>query len=285
SVVFIIQGMTYITNSSLFINLFEFKDSIANTLFREGKLRLTYPSTLISFSIVISFSEALSNKKNGWTLIYYLNAVFGLIYLIFVCQTRVLLISILISLFGILIFKSHSDVRKKIVYTLLICCALTLFMNTSFVKDFFESFNDTQYAGSVYARREAIEYYVGKVKTNPINGMGMLYDDPNSNLYYVLHGPQGYLYTTDVGIVGLASILGLFGLLWYIALIFKLFRMTFIYNKFKKFEVSINNIGILIFLCATSFTLIVTDPQRILLLPLIMIVIEYNYRNLIKIVS
>jgi hypothetical protein len=281
SIEFLIQGLVYQISGKMFLNISEISDSVGGIYIRNNRLRLTQPSTLISFCVILSYSRFFIAKNKFIKLINLFNIVFGICYLNFVCQTRILLIVVIVSVVSMSIFKSEKSIVKKIMMSILIMSIMIFVLNMDASREFLSSFNSSENSGSVYARKEAIEYYFTIIKQNPINAMGLIYEVTGNYLYYVLHGPQGYLFTTDVGILGLWTMLGTFGLIWYISFIMKIIKLTF--GSGKKYNNSINkmeNIGVIVFLISTSFTLIITDPQRIILLPFVMVIVEYNHKEI-----
>ncbi|WP_242954150.1 hypothetical protein [Clostridium puniceum] len=129
----------------------------------------------------------------------------------------------------------------------------------------------------MHARTEALNYYIEKIINNPIIPIGLLNEANNLERFYIIHGKQGYLYESDVGIVGLAVTLGVVGLVWFILLIIKLFRIIiYVYRK-KKLNEYIELVGIITFVIINVITLIITDIERIICLPVILAIFEHVY--------
>ncbi|GEM_PF-2507131 len=277
SIIFIIQSIKYNAGGVYFLKttVFDMKD----LPFRNGNIRLTFASTLISLGIILSFSEVLKGKKiiEGNNLLNVVSFFFSSYYLLFVCQTRILIICEVISIIIMILFKAQNNFLKKSLILMLTVLAIAYISNLNTTQMFFASFNDPVNKVSNMYRLEALNYYIQIIKENMFFGMGFVRPLEGTDAFTLVHGYQGYLYTTDVGIVGLVSIFGLLGASWFIGIIIKLFYMLLRLKKYKDAVYYIELIGIITFLIFTSATIIVTDPQRIILLPVIMVIFEYYY--------
>lgn len=138
------------------------------------------------------------------------------------------------------------------------------------------------YDGSYYARLESLNYFSDVIKSNPLFGNGLLLPNAKSSYYNIITGPMGYAFYTDVGILGLTAQFGIPMLIWYLLLIKYIFKI---------YQINHNKIilSLVIFICLSSATLIVTDPQRITFLILSLSIIDgisnlFNKTNDTKIV-
>lgn len=121
---------------------------------------------------------------------------------------------------------------------------------------------------SAIARGRSIEFFLLKAKEYPLLGMGFIGGTTNvqSTGYWLLRDNSGFLaQRTDVGIFGLINMWGIFGVLWYIDLL--------LHFRKKARKEKGNNMASILFLYSvlTSFTLILTDPQRVLLIPIFLV--------------
>lgn len=283
AVLFILQAILYSISNRIFLNIFELNNGLEIQTRGEG-IRLTQPSTLLSFSIILSYSEILKCRIQRKRLksIYILNVLLGIIYLLVVCKTRVLTISVIGTLFLITACISTKDIRKKSLIIVVLIFSGIIVLNLNSTKEFIKSFNQ-QESGSVFARKEAISYFTKQFKESMLLGRGFINDIEGTEAFYIVHGPQGYLNTTDVGIVGLMCIWGSIGLVWFFSILIKMINIIIkIYSK-GNLNLAIELIGIFSYIILTSLTLIITDRQRIILLPISLAIFEYNYKNTLKI--
>lgn len=287
SLLFLAQGIVYNTTRHLFLQIFEiiWQDEIS---MRGGKIRLTQPSTLCCFTIVISASYIIKamndpkERKNKLILLLHIaNVGIGMGYAIVVAQTRMITIGLILSIFMMFMALKFKNQFKKILSIMLILLIATAFLNSSAANNFFKSFTAKENDGSVYARTQAYEYYMGKIMDNPFIPIGIINQASFPKGYAILHGPQGYLYPSDVGLLGLAVIMGVQSLVWFAAFVISLFKTML---QIRKFDLDAANrtielIGLLTFLLGTTSTLVVLDCERIMLVPLMLTVFEYNYNE------
>ena len=274
SFLFIIQSIAYEEFGIIFLKLEKLSGSIF--FIRNNRIRLIQPALIISFSLILSWAELIKLEKKNDKLLYVYNIIFGLIYLILVCQTRMLTLSVITSMLAILLLKRKSNIKQLTVIIFIINLFLFIY-NINFTKNFIQSFDATDFAWSMHARTEALNYYIEKIINNPIIPIGLLNEANNLERFYIIHGKQGYLYESDVGIVGLAVTLGVVGLVWFILLIIKLFRIIiYVYRK-KKLNEYIELVGIITFVIINVITLIITDIERIICLPVILAIFEHVY--------
>lgn len=276
STLFVIQALVYNYGGGLFLNIYEINVTSKIPL-RDGMIRLTHPSTLISFSIVLS-SFQMFKSRGGEKLVCTLNTIIGVIYIYYVCQTRALLIAVLIPVVIGIVSKPQKRKEVKFIYILLIIIFGIFILSSSITNEFLSSFSDPAEAGSIYARQYGINHYMNQFNKNPILGMGFIQDIINTPEFYIVHGEQGYLTTTDIGIIGFLSNYGLLGIVWLSTVLVALFNVIFSIYKQGKLREYINLVGILLYVILTLPTLVITDSQRIILLPIIMAIFEYENR-------
>ncbi|MGU8226603.1 O-antigen ligase family protein, partial [Clostridium perfringens] len=243
---------------------------------RLGRIRLTYPSTLISFACVLSFSEIFNRDTKKKTL-NILNLVCSLIYLIYVCQTRALIVYVIFSMLIVFIFVNRKSAKKIILMIITLVIAVNVFINLNITKEYINSFTDSKNSISNIARSGAIDYFIDRGNENLIFGSGFINSSANSETFYISRGSYGMFSTTDVGIFGYYSIFGIAGLVLYLYLILKMLTIIWTLIKSKKIDYCVEIIGIFIFFISTSLTLIVTDSQRIILFPIILALFNNKY--------
>lgn len=261
SSLFILQVFLYDNFGISFLKIYEYQNlNMAEK--RNFGIRLTFPSTLIIFSLLISWGQLRANNKNK---LHYINFYISLIYVIFICQTRMTTIAILTTIFLTILFRKFSKgIRKLIIGIIAIVVIIAPFK----IGKIFS--NDD--SGSVYARTYAIEYYTRQFLTQPIFGIGVLPDDNTSILIYeILHGNKGYANITDVGLVGFIFQFGIVGILLLVYL------TKIVYNALKKNNTHKDKyyslLSCIIYILITSSTLSIFDVQRIVILPIILFMV------------
>ena len=111
--------------------------------------------------------------------------------------------------------------------------------------------------------------------------------DSRIDLVNVLHGPYGLYSYSDIGFLGLLGETGVLGGSLYIILLLYLSRKTIKILKNKKSYSGYSTgvvVGILSFLIFTSPTLIVTNPENIIDIPLALSIVygisEYYFQKI-----
>ncbi len=274
SIIFIIQAYIYNLGGTLMLKISEIANIGIES--RLGRIRLTYPSTLISFACVLSFSEIFNRDTKKKTL-NILNLVCSLIYLIYVCQTRALIVYVIFSMLIVFIFVNRKSAKKIILMIITLVIAVNVFINLNITKEYINSFTDSKNSISNIARSGAIDYFIDRGNENLIFGSGFINSSANSETFYISRGSYGMFSTTDVGIFGYYSIFGIAGLVLYLYLILKMLTIIWTLIKSKKIDYCVEIIGIFIFFISTSLTLIVTDSQRIILFPIILALFNNKY--------
>lgn len=264
STLFVFQAFVYNTFRYSFLKINEYQ-SLAFAETRSWGIRLTFPGTLIIFSLLISWG-VLQKKKNDKLHIF--NIVLGGLYIVYVCQTRMTTLVIICTMLLVLVFnkvgRKYSILKKAIV----IIMALTVLLAPLYIDSIFDS-----NTGSVYARTYAYKFYIEKIVENPLFGIGLLPDDKtNATITKTLHGDLGYANITDVGIVGYSVQFGIVGIILLIALV------LIIYGNFKRYKKKDNIyyscLACCIYILGTCSTLSIFDTQRIVMLPFVLFLIN-----------
>lgn len=278
SSVFCIQAFIYNSGGALFLKIYELGNSIP---MRNNTIRLTQPSTIISFAIIISFSRIMKKKysSNIIKMIDIFNVVISLIYLEYVCQTRALLLAVIGSMVFMLFAKPLKRKKLKPLYMMLLVFLLILLITSSFAGEFYQSFSNASDAGSVFARQEAISYYGDLFLNSPILGFGVINAAENNQLFYILHGKQGYLNSTDIGILGFIFQYGIVGFIWIFSVLLSFIKIIYTIYKKRSIKTYLETIGIMSYIVFTLPTLVITNSQRFILLPMSMAIFDYCYKS------
>jgi len=262
---------------------------------RGDGIRVTASSHFIEFSMLIAFSKLLSikrdNKKhiiNKWNLVYLLMTIFGMINLLSVSKTRMSIL-IVFSIIGLMIiFKEKITQKKQFVFRFIILLAVIIlayyYLNFSFISSMFD---DSDYNAISYSTRvEEANLYISHLLSNPVNfffGMGMIHDS-NTGFYYSILGANGAGGRTDVGILGFAHEFGFIGLMLYIWIIvrgFKIIRLCRNHNKN-----CMDLMALWLYFILGSSTLCMFNRGRIIAIPLLLYLYHfYSENNLDRVIK
>lgn len=238
---------------------------------RNGRPRMAMP-IMASFMIIYEWFEFLSgDSKKNKHLIYVL---VGLAGLFFFDMTRMLQISIVLSML-VMYFLRKNLTKYQVIFLIVLIAILVIVVNTNYFSGYLDSFSTTgSQGGSTSARLNAIRYFSKFTRDNLFLGMGMV-RPYRTDLYRIYFGPVGtYNCLDDIGIFGLFYYYGLFGVVLYIML---LLRWGWILAHTKNSKNYLLLIGLFVFTISTSPSLIITNGQRALLIPIFFSVFEFTY--------
>ena len=160
--------------------------------------------------------------KNRKKSIVYIAVILGMAAQFLFMQTRMIeIILILVVLINVWKMKS----RHRWVDVVVKSCLVLLFiflcvLDSGLLDRFIVNTNEI----SFYARFGAFRYFIECLKDNPIFGIGLITDSVDG-VGFILHGNSGIFYASDCGWIGLTFRLGIFGGIWYIYSIYKLWRL------------------------------------------------------------
>lgn len=267
-VLLVFQAIEYNTKHHLFLRIFEiiYRNDLQ---IRDGRLRITYLTTIVSVSVVISAVELISLKKHIiWNLI---NLVVSSTYLGYVAQTRMYIIILLLVGLYIFYFLNQNNSQFAVVFTILIGTALFVFLTIkldvkTLLYELIEPLLNGSYKrdGSYFARLDALLHFSKAIIRHPLIGLGIIIPDRTSDFYYVIHGEHGWAVYTDVGILGTTAEFGLPMLVWFICMMARTWKK--IGNQHS--AQTMYSKTFFIFIMLSCISLSVFDPQRIIILPL-----------------
>ena len=239
---------------------------------RNGRPRITMP-VMSTFMILYEWFEFLNDDRRNKRK-HFVYVLIGLAGLFYVDMTRMLQISVIVSMVAIYFFRKNHT-KNQLLFAIALIGILILIVNTDYFSGFLDSFSLTGSQGdSTRARLNAIAYFSEFTKDNLFLGMGMV-RPYRQDLYNIYFGPIGtYNCLDDIGIFGLFFYYGLFGLILYIML---LLRWGWILIHVKNNCAYSLLVGLFVFALATSPSLIITNSQRSLLIPIFTSVFEFAY--------
>lgn len=194
-------------------------------------LRITYYDFMIMITLLISMTR-LSEKNSG---LYRLNCILSVVYIVYVSQTRyweVLVLALLIVIAVLPIISDLSQRKINIIYILIapVVIIATFLVARKLFVSLIAPLLDGSYKGngSYFARLGEIDFFTDIIKSHPLFGTGNLTATSTSDLWYILHGPQGIYYTQDIGLYGDIARLGLGILLLFVLILKKIFNKIYL---------------------------------------------------------
>lgn len=268
----IIQALLYNFSGIYFLNIYEF-NSGENIITRDG-IRITYLSTAVSIALVFSIVELIVIKRTK--LKNFITVLLGMVYFIYVAQTRVYIFIFVILMLYAFYFMNDSKKNRFLTVFLVtgtIIIGIWALDIIGYITELIMPMLDGSYIynGSYYARLESYKYFWSTILKNPLMGLGLMKPSKASNYYHIICGPRGIAYYTDVGLFGLLAEFGVPMVL------------VFIYMM-KKIYVGKNNITndyytpykriFWLFMLLSCGTLSVLDPQRIIIVALVLAIFD-----------
>lgn len=198
---------------------------LANLGYRDG-YRVTFFDSLILIFIFNNFI-CFMNKFQWRRLLF---SFVGLLFIIFISQTRSVLLIAFLGILATYILKTSEQAvtEKKVSFfslaTFIPFIVVSIFMIVAIFTQLYEPIKDGTYIndGSYFARLGEISYYWDAIKVNPLFGLGNFSVTPGSIFWQQVHGITGYFYTQDIGLLGDTARLGIFIVvifLWIVGLI------------------------------------------------------------------
>lgn len=222
------------------------------------------------FGTLISFAKIVSKKNDH--RISIVNLVLEIIKLAVIEQQR----GALLILFALMIFIVFTYISNKYIRVLLYSLVTVAVIVIALLSDVSTLINSTfrfDNDFSLDARTESIRFFCEKAKQYPMLGMGFITSSKNQDpiSYAILNNQRGYhCQRSDVGIFGLLNMWGIIGVFWYLMFLKKIF---YYYKKCEEEWRDLVNV-LFVFTFLSSFNLIIADMQRVLLMPLFLIVAE-----------
>ena len=242
--------------------------------FRFDEIRINANSFLIGIGIILLISKLLTSNKLDLRnkITYYALIFINSFCLIYVGKSRGILGYLLVTiLFMYIILKRGIVLKIKLI--IIVSLGIFIIMKLPIMDKYINLINDDD--GSTITRDSAITFYTDQIKSKPVLGMGIINAmDKKSKEYKLIRGPYGKFFRDDVGIWGYCNEFGLSGLILYLGIIVKLFRIVIVHRRNKELYKYIDKVGLLIFIILSSNTLIVMNGSRICYLPFILFIFE-----------
>ena len=231
-------------------------DASSKTVFMRMSVGSLYEVTMILVFWRIVAKEA--GRKD--VLIFLL----GIILEIYVHQTRMTQMSLILAFFFIWLFhKGKTEI--KLVQVLITVFFIIVFFSLGLHHEIIDSFSadpsvNSNYASSL-ARLNSIDYFKDFLIDNPLIGMGWV-RPKNDYLTLIFAGPNHSAFFDDLGCIGQLFRQGILGIVIYLLLIVRLIYIEVKLSDGSKYKNLV--LGILIYILVSAITLNCFDGQRIL---------------------
>lgn len=249
---------------------------------RNGLPRFTIAETVVVLGFFISCS-ILANKQSSINkkILHIINILLTVINLFWIMKTRTLSLYILATLFMIPFFKKGITKSKKVLSGILVLSTL-LFVLFSYFIPSLNSLIDSDYG--VQVRFSMINYYLDFFKEHWLFGSGYISANPYYSTYYIVAGPYGRFYTSDVGVIGLMFKNGIIGLMWLATLFYSSIKIIRNNTKWVPNYYDMLMKLFVVFLIFSCINLILTDTPRFPYIAFVMLIIDssYVFRNVPK---
>lgn len=251
--------------------------SVNTSNLRFNGLRIYDLGNFIEFGAVLSIGMYLNNKGK---LIYLITFILGILEMVYVAKGRIGLIIVILSSLLMVVYYSKINIKKLSKYLFIILVVLVLVSNMSMLKEFTNSFGSSEFKAGDSLRKYEVEYYINQLKIRPIFGLGFAYfNSEYDRNYNFVRGNYIYkFYKDDVGIVGFTNTFGVLGFIWYIYLLYRFIKILIKVRKNNLLRENIYALGIVLLIIFQSFNTIIMDPQRIINLIFLLIILE-NLNN------
>lgn len=256
-----------------------------STVYRIGRgslLRITIGDYIVALGSLLIWGKILSNvnRSHKNRIADYVWMLAGITYIIFVSQTRMMIISVILAIGSGYIVCRRSK-SKKVAVLLMVLLIGVFFVNTPIFKHYFNMNFSSILSGddtSLIPRMKAISHYIGYGKQRLFMGWGIVNEvKPSNNVYdlfLIFRGEWGTLYTNDVGIFGYFLMYGVTGIILFCVLLYKMLKISFIdkYNEPHRFI-------LLVYIVISSVSLIMFDTLRQSYIPLVLMCFEMSLQS------
>lgn len=232
---------------------------------RNGHLRLPRAADFIAISTLLSLIKSVAYEKEK--IKYYCGAIFGIIALFIVTQTRIYQITILATAIVLIIKRQKKLIDKLCAVVLVLVCAVLMWNS---IQEFISSF--TKYSFSTENRLAAYTYYLSHFFDHYFWGFGLV---PSRTHYNVLHGSAEQYFLSDCGYVAFISIYGVLGVTFLILVGVYIIKHLIVALKNKPDEINMMICGISVFFIISNWSVGLIDPQRCVMSSMLLSCLDY----------
>lgn len=273
-----LRTFTWFCNNYLGISIFDnLLYEYGNLWGRNGNQRLDATS-LIGILIPLLFYFYKKYKKKKY--LYSMGFVF--LYLVFVSQTRTLILGYAICIITMLFFEKRSS-TKQLIFQLTIIFIFALAVNMGLVDFILNKLNISLNDGSIGFRQYEYAYYSSLLLNGKwMTGLGII-TSLNSEGNRLLFGNLNtQMYLDDLGIFECFLQFGLFTIFLYGFLLIYIVYVTLKCNREKRYDFSFYLIGQFFYIAIVSIPLNLFGIQRIFSVSIIIAIVCAIHHNVIK---
>lgn len=273
-----LRAFTWFCNNYLRISIFDnLLYEYGNLWGRNGNQRLDATS-LIGILIPLLFYFYKKYKKKKY--LYSMGFVF--LYLVFVSQTRTLILGYIICVIIMLFFEKRSS-TKRLIFQLTIIFVFALAVNLGFVDFILNKLNISLNDGSISFRQYEYAYYSSLLLNGKwITGLGII-TSLNSEGNRLLFGNLNtQMYLEDLGIFECFLQFGLFTIFLYGFLLIYIVYVILKCNRERRYDFSFYLIGQFFYIAIVSIPLNLFGIQRIFSIPIIVAIVCAIHYSVIK---
>lgn len=280
----VVIGMILLITNAYLYNNYSISFLFVNNVHRSGSnlMRVWDLSSLEAFVVLFNFYKILNTKDRKEKVFCILKIIIIFSALMYVEQTRMMIIALILASFFMYLMKRRTNV-KKVIITLILSISIIVMWNIGTFSAIIDLFSlNSKYGLSTSIRLLELEHYLSIFMKNPVFGIGLVWPTI-SRAYDLLYGAYGTYTITDVGIFGYLASIGINALIIYGIPSMRFIIITYRLNKEKNgSNVLILLIGLIIFLFISSFTLLVLNTSRIFIWPFYLALFEYVNNILLK---
>lgn len=191
---------------------------------RLGMIRFTMGEKMLSIGCIMAFVKFLK-KQPKFYLIFFLILF---CHLFFVVQTRMIILSTILSCFMVFLLYREMDVRLAVFVIVIAFLTIpsaflagTMLTKVGLVDKTITDIREK--GGSWQARVQTYKYYTSKIAESPFWGYG--YENINWPKSPEPRLMERGIYKSDIGITHFFYENGMFGMVWFIAMIYGVVRM------------------------------------------------------------
>lgn len=244
------------------------------SLVRNGRLRGDL-SPFGNFMIVYNFYMIIAKSSWKKKILNIIGVALGLFASLYVQQSRAYE-AITFGLMAIILLIAAPTQHKKIRNVAILAVGGLAFLGSGVLERFMATFSDSsELSNSGLAREYAVEHFLSVFKSNPLIGYGFAGGPSYDNL---VHGTKNLAYADDVGIYGQIGKLGLMFFIMAVPLICRMVYICWQMYKRRRQEAKLLVVA-LAYVLMTGYTLMIYDNARIVLLPFLIVLFEFEYRK------
>ena len=186
---------------------------------RFGEVRMNLGAIGIPFVVFDAINHCLNDRKINYKYIFSL--LFGFYYIIVIAKTRLALVAYTIAVLGGFLLWNNKG-KKKYICIFVMLIILLLLTKTELFSFLIQGLNNVDLSSQTRALGR--EFYIKRISEHPLFGCGYInMNNLNAMAYAGVNSiSTGIIAWVDLGIYGLAFFFGLIGIVWFVALFYKL---------------------------------------------------------------